>query len=31
VHVVDGFHNAPTAINMLFAGENMGKLVVKVG
>ena len=30
VHVVDGFHNAPTAINMLFAGENMGKLVVKV-
>jgi len=30
VHVVDGFHNAPTAVNMLFAGQNMGKLVVKV-
>lgn len=30
VHVVDGFLNAPTAINMLFTGENTGKLVVKV-
>jgi NADPH-dependent curcumin reductase CurA len=30
VHVVDGFLNAPRAINMLFTGENTGKLVVKV-
>lgn len=30
VHVVDGFLSAPTAINMLFTGENIGKLVVKV-
>lgn len=30
VHVVDGFVNAPIAINMLFTGENIGKLVVKV-
>ena len=30
VHVVDGFLSAPTAINMLFTGENIGKLVVKL-
>jgi NADPH-dependent curcumin reductase CurA len=30
VHVVDGFLSAPTAINMLFSGENFGKLVVKL-
>jgi len=30
VHVVDGFLSAPTAINMLFTGENTGKLVVKL-
>ena len=30
VHIVDGFLSAPTAINMLFTGENLGKLVVKV-
>jgi NADPH-dependent curcumin reductase CurA len=30
VHVVEGFLSAPTAINMLFTGENLGKLVVKV-
>jgi NADPH-dependent curcumin reductase CurA len=30
VHVVDGFLSTPTAINMLFSGENMGKLVVKL-
>ena len=30
VHVVEGFLSAPTAINMLFTGENTGKLVVKV-
>ena len=29
VHVVDGFLSAPAAINMLFTGENTGKLVVK--
>src|SRR5436190_617532 len=30
VHLVEGFLSAPTAINMLFTGENTGKLVVKV-
>jgi NADPH-dependent curcumin reductase CurA len=30
VHVVDGFLSAPRAVNMLFTGENTGKLVVKV-
>jgi NADPH-dependent curcumin reductase CurA len=30
VHVVDGFESAPRAVNMLFTGENTGKLVVKV-
>jgi NADPH-dependent curcumin reductase CurA len=30
VHVVDGFLSAPTAVNMLFTGENIGKLVVKI-
>jgi len=30
VHVVDGFLAAPSAINMLFTGENTGKLVVKL-
>ena len=29
-HVVDGFENFPSALNMLFAGENLGKLVLKV-
>jgi NADPH-dependent curcumin reductase CurA len=28
--VVDGFEQLPTAINMLFDGKNVGKLVVKV-
>ncbi len=28
--VVDGLENAPTAINMLFDGTNVGKLLVKV-
>ena len=30
VQVVDGLLRAPTALNMLFTGENTGKLVVKV-
>ena len=30
VQVVDGFLSAPSAVNMLFTGENMGKLVVKL-
>ncbi len=30
VHVVDGFLSAPTAINLLFTGGNVGKLVVKL-
>ena len=30
VQVVDGFLSAPTAVNMLFTGANMGKLVVKL-
>jgi len=30
VHVVDGFLEAPRAVNMLFTGENTGKLVVKL-
>lgn len=29
-HVVDGLEHAPDALNMLFAGENMGKLLVQV-
>ena len=29
--VVEGFEKLPTAINMLFDGANLGKLVVKVG
>jgi NADPH-dependent curcumin reductase CurA len=29
--VVDGFEQLPKAINMLFDGKNVGKLVVKVG
>ena len=29
--VVEGFDRLPTAINMLFDGQNTGKLVVKVG
>lgn len=28
--VVDGFEQLPTAINMLFDGSNVGKLVVKI-
>ncbi len=27
--VVEGFERLPTAINMLFDGKNVGKLVVK--
>ena len=27
--VVEGFEQLPTAINMLFDGKNVGKLVVK--
>jgi NADPH-dependent curcumin reductase len=30
VHVVDGFLATPAAINMLFTGQNFGKLVVKL-
>ena len=30
VQVVEGFLSAPTAVNMLFKGENTGKLVVKL-
>ncbi len=30
VQVVDGFLNAPEAVNMLFTGANTGKLVVKL-
>jgi NADPH-dependent curcumin reductase CurA len=30
VHVVDGFLSTPSAVNMLFTGENAGKLVVKL-
>jgi NADPH-dependent curcumin reductase CurA len=29
-HVVDGLENAPAAFRKLFAGENTGKLIVKV-
>lgn len=28
--IVDGLENAPTALNMLFDGENVGKLLVRV-
>jgi NADPH-dependent curcumin reductase CurA len=28
--IVDGLENAPTAVNRLFDGQNMGKLIVKV-
>ncbi len=28
--IVDGFENLPKALNMLFYGKNMGKLIVKV-
>ncbi len=30
VHVIDGLERAPEGLGMLFRGENMGKLVVKV-
>lgn len=30
-HIVDGLENAPKALNMLFTGENTGKLLVQVG
>ena len=30
-HVVDGLDRAPGALNMLFTGENTGKLMVRVG
>ena len=30
-HVVDGLESAPRALNMLFTGENTGKLMVQVG
>jgi NADPH-dependent curcumin reductase CurA len=30
VHMVDGLLEAPLALNMLFTGENIGKLVVRV-
>ncbi|WP_156688799.1 NADP-dependent oxidoreductase [Mycobacterium sp. Marseille-P9652] len=29
--VIEGFEQLPTAINMLFDGKNLGKLVVKIG
>jgi len=28
--IVEGLQKAPEAINMLFTGENIGKLIVKV-
>jgi hypothetical protein len=28
--IVDGLENAPTAINQLFDGDNVGKLIIKV-
>jgi NADPH-dependent curcumin reductase CurA len=30
VHVIDGFEQTPSALNMLFTGENVGKLMVRV-
>jgi NADPH-dependent curcumin reductase len=30
-HIVDGLESAPRALNMLFTGENTGKLMVRVG
>jgi hypothetical protein len=30
-HIVDGLEQAPRALNMLFTGENTGKLMVRVG
>ena len=29
--MVEGFENLPNALNMLFKGENNGKLVVNIG
>lgn len=29
-HIIDGLENAPEAVNMLFSGENNGKLIVQV-
>ena len=29
-HVVEGLESAKTAVNMLFTGENTGKLIVKL-
>ncbi|HME22956.1 MAG TPA: NADP-dependent oxidoreductase [Acetobacteraceae bacterium] len=31
LHILDGLHHAPSALGMLFRGENTGKLVVRVG
>jgi NADPH-dependent curcumin reductase CurA len=31
LHVLEGLHQAPAALGMLFRGENNGKLVVRVG
>ena len=31
IHVLDGLEQAPEGLRMLFAGENIGKMVVKVG
>jgi NADPH-dependent curcumin reductase CurA len=28
--IIDGLENAPTAVNLLFDGGNLGKLIVKV-
>ena len=30
LHILDGLHEAPAALGMLFSGENTGKLVVRV-
>jgi NADPH-dependent curcumin reductase CurA len=30
-HIVEGLEAAPRALNMLFTGENTGKLMVRVG
>ena len=30
LHILDGLHQAPAALGMLFRGENIGKLVIRV-
>ena len=31
LHILNGLHQAPRALGMLFRGENIGKLVVQLG